>query len=288
MPTQLSSLTTVKTREPVTIEIDTESRVIPANNIPRRNAKKVTLALKSAIRSTADADLRPRTDNSPRPSVKSSLHVAARRRIRRRSATSTWSRRARRASAGELVAFDDAGSTLDDSSDGTVMVNLVVPTRTASWSIPPARSFVERDVGEEHASSATSRAHPQTDGDYVLSIYIGWPLLGSAKFVLRVDLAARLRAAGFPRVLSNIFGINGIFETFTFSLDFCSSSGTKRSECTLSRSYHGAKSSITGASLEAAAATAGSCKRPLPSQRKPYARPATAISQQGRLRAGRA
>ena len=89
-------------------------------------------------------------------------------------------------SKGELVAFDvDAGSNLDASSDGTVMVNLVV--RDADGKIVDSSSsvLVWKDMWEKNMFVGYFPRTPQTDGDYTLSIYIGNQLLDSAKFTVK-------------------------------------------------------------------------------------------------------
>ena len=89
-------------------------------------------------------------------------------------------------SKGELVAFDvDAGSNLDASSDGTVMVNLVV--RDADGKIVDSSSsvLVWKDMWEKNMFVGYFPRTPQTDGDYTLSIYIGNQLLDSAKFTIK-------------------------------------------------------------------------------------------------------
>ena len=89
-------------------------------------------------------------------------------------------------SKGELVAFDvDAGSNLDASSDGTVMVNLVV--RDADGKIVDSSSsvLVWKDMWEKNMFVGYFPRTPQADGDYTLSIYIGNQLLDSAKFTVK-------------------------------------------------------------------------------------------------------
>ena len=79
----------------------------------------------------------------------------------------------------------DAGSNLNASSDGTVMVNLVI--RDADGKIVDSSSsvLVWKDMWEKNMFVGYFPRTPQTDGDYVLSIYIGNQLLGSAKFKIQ-------------------------------------------------------------------------------------------------------
>ena len=176
--------------EPVTIETDTESCIIPANNMYPGATYKVTLALKSGDSLDGETELTFTTANVDNPytanGVKSpytGLFVKPNKETFRYvdlvSPRTTFSK-------GELVAFDvDAGSTLDDSSDGTVMVNLVV--RDADGKLVDASSsvLVWSEMWEKNMFVGYFPRTPQTDGDYVLSIYIGNQLLGSAKFKIQ-------------------------------------------------------------------------------------------------------
>lgn len=79
----------------------------------------------------------------------------------------------------------DAGSTLDDSSDGTVMVNLVVRDADGKLVDSSSSVLVWSEMWEKNMFVGYFPRTPQTDGDYVLSIYIGNQLLGSAKFKIQ-------------------------------------------------------------------------------------------------------
>ena len=184
------TLQDVENAEPVTIETDTESCVIPANNMYPGATYKVTLALKSGDSLDGETELTFTTANVDNPytanGVKSpytGLFVKPNKETFRYvdlvSPRTTFSK-------GELVAFDvDAGSTLDDSSDGTVMVNLVV--RDADGKLVDASSsvLVWSEMWEKNMFVGYFPRTPQTDGDYTLSIYIGNQLLDSAKFTVK-------------------------------------------------------------------------------------------------------
>ena len=184
------TLQDVENAEPQTLETDTDSCVIPANNMYPGATYKVTLALKNGdlldgttelTFTTANVD-NPYTANGVKdpytglflkPNNETFRYVDL---VTRRS---TFSK-------GELVAFDvDAGSNLDASSDGTVMVNLVV--RDADGKIVDSSSsvLVWKDMWEKNMFVGYFPRTPQTDGDYTLSIYIGNQLLDSAKFTVK-------------------------------------------------------------------------------------------------------
>lgn len=184
------TLQDVENAEPQTLETDTDSCVIPANNMYPGATYKVTLALKNGdlldgttelTFTTANVD-NPYTANGVKdpytglflkPNKETFRYVDL---VTRRS---TFSK-------GELVAFDvDAGSNLDASSDGTVMVNLVV--RDADGKIVDSSSsvLVWKDMWEKNMFVGYFPRTPQTDGDYTLSIYIGNQLLDSAKFTVK-------------------------------------------------------------------------------------------------------
>lgn len=184
------TLQDVENAEPQTLETDTDSCVIPANNMYPGATYKVTLALKNGdlldgttelTFTTANVD-NPYTANGVKdpytglflkPNKETFRYVDL---VTRRS---TFSK-------GELVAFDvDAGSNLDASSDGTVMVNLVV--RNADRKIVDSSSsvLVWKDMWEKNMFVGYFPRTPQTDGDYTLSIYIGNQLLDSAKFTVK-------------------------------------------------------------------------------------------------------
>ena len=184
------TLQDVENAEPVTIETDTESCVIPANNMYPGATYKVTLALKSGDSLDGETELTFTTANVDNPytanGVKSpytGLFVKPNKETFRYvdlvSPRTTFSK-------GELVAFDvDAGSTLDDSSDGTVMVNLVVRDADGKLVDSSSSILVWSEMWEKNMFVGYFPRTPQTDGDYVLSIYIGNQLLGSAKFKIQ-------------------------------------------------------------------------------------------------------
>ena len=184
------TLQDVENAEPVTIETDTESCIIPANNMYPGATYKVTLALKSGDSLDGETELTFTTANVDNPytanGVKSpytGLFVKPNKETFRYvdlvSPRTTFSK-------GELVAFDvDAGSTLDDSSDGTVMVNLVVRDADGKLVDSSSSVLVWSEMWEKNMFVGYFPRTPQTDGDYVLSIYIGNQLLGSAKFKIQ-------------------------------------------------------------------------------------------------------
>jgi len=184
------TLQDVENAEPVTIETDTESCIIPANNMYPGATYKVTLALKSGDSLDGETELTFTTANVDNPytanGVKSpytGLFVKPNKETFRYvdlvSPRTTFSK-------GELVAFDvDAGRTLDDSSDGTVMVNLVVRDADGKLVDSSSSVLVWSEMWEKNMFVGYFPRTPQTDGDYVLSIYIGNQLLGSAKFKIQ-------------------------------------------------------------------------------------------------------
>ena len=143
------TLQDVENAEPVTIETDTESCIIPANNMYPGATYKVTLALKSGDSLDGETELTFTTANVDNPytanGVKSpytGLFVKPNKETFRYvdlvSPRTTFSK-------GELVA-------------GVHVVASSSVTRTASWSIPPARSLCGARCGRRTCSSATSRA----------------------------------------------------------------------------------------------------------------------------------
>ena len=184
------TLQDVENAEPVTIETDTESCIIPANNMYPGATYKVTLALKSGDSLDGETELTFTTANVDNPytanGVKSpytGLFVKPNKETFRYvdlvSPRTTFSK-------GELVAFDvDAGSTLDDSSDGTVMVNLVVRDADGKLVDSSSSVLVWSEMWEKNMFVGYFPRTPQTDGDYTLSIYIGNQLLDSAKFTVK-------------------------------------------------------------------------------------------------------
>ena len=184
------TLQDVENAEPQTLETDTESCVIPANNMYPGATYKVTLALKSGDSLEGETELTFSTANVDNPytanGVKNpytGLFLKPNKETFRYVDLVT---RRTTFSKGELVAFDvDAGSNLNASSDGTVMVNLVI--RDADGKIVDSSSsvLVWKDMWEKNMFVGYFPRTPQTDGDYTLSIYIGNQLLDSAKFTVK-------------------------------------------------------------------------------------------------------
>ena len=184
------TLQDVENAEPVTIETDTESCIIPANNMYPGATYKVTLALKSGDSLDGETELTFTTANVDNPYTANGVknpytglflkpNKETFRYVDLVSPRTTFSK-------GELVAFDvDAGSTLDDSSDGTVMVNLVVRDADGKLVDSSSSVLVWSEMWEKNMFVGYFPRTPQTDGDYVLSIYIGNQLLGSAKFKIQ-------------------------------------------------------------------------------------------------------
>ena len=184
------TLQDVENAEPQTIETDTESCVIPANNMYPGATYKVTLALKSGDSLDGETELTFTTANVDNPYTANGVknpytglflkpNKETFRYVDLLTRRTTFSK-------GELIAFDvDAGGNLNTSSDGTVVVNLVV--RDADGKIVDSSSsvLVWKDMWEKNMFVGYFPRTPQTDGDYTLSIYIGNQLLDSAKFTVK-------------------------------------------------------------------------------------------------------
>ena len=180
----------VENAEPATIETDTESCVIPANNMFPGASYQVTIALKSGDALEGETETTFTTasvDNDYTANgVKSTytgLFVKPSKDTFRYldlvTARTTFSK-------GEMIAFDvESGGTVDASSDGTVAINLVI--RDTDGKLVDAHSYIAvwKDMWEKNMFVGYFPRTPQTDGDYVLSIYIGNQLLSSAKFKIK-------------------------------------------------------------------------------------------------------
>lgn len=180
----------VQDAEPVVIETDAESCIIPTVNMYPGARYKLTLALQSEEALTGQTEIEFETANVDAPYTANGIKNAYTglfvkpnkdefRYLDLISPRTTFSK-------GELIAFDvDAGDKLDAEAEGTAVVNLVI--RTEDGQIVDAHSFSCNwpDMWEKNMFVGYFPRTPQVDGDYTLSIYIGNLLLSRAKFEIK-------------------------------------------------------------------------------------------------------
>lgn len=184
------TLLDVEDAEPVTVETTEESYILPANNMYPGAQYQVTLALKSGEALDGQTELTfstaavddPYTANgvkNPYTGLFLKPNKDSFRYVDLTTTRTTFSK-------GELIAFDvDAGNNLDASSDGTVVVNLVIRDADGKVVDVYSETRVWKDMWEKNMFVGYFPRTPQTDGEYELFIYIGNQLLDSKSFTIK-------------------------------------------------------------------------------------------------------